>query len=1584
MTTNPRVTRSSTSRTVRDNPDVGDETEMSQNVNPDNLKRAVNEAVSSSIATLGGFKIEKYDGRISADAIDWLESYTETTALKGWDDIQRFKNFNQFLSNNAKNWYKLYIKMDANPPNNWDTLKTAFINYHVPKDRSNILREQMISRKQGNEDVIQYITDKRLLCVNYNREMEFNEMKSYIIDGLLPEIKSTITHLDSTDIISLQKHAINIEKGLKSTGKLNYDMRNEIELKLSESERKIQSMVDKLGNLLKENNKNQKQRESRSREPRQRWHYDRHGRKVFDYSGDRNENYVNAISRESSVDRSLSRNRDNSNENRQNNDKNSTKDHRSRSEGENNKNSGNNSDESRRYRNNSAERYFNNRYNNSGSNYNRIPYYNVYPIDPNTVSNPLLQNVNPYAMPIPNNYLMQIPNNYQMQDPNSTQIQSFYIQTQNPNQYPNRYDPGSTHQNNNNNIQTQNSYPTDHNNYMQNQNSNKYQNNAVPYYQNNRNNNRNYYQNNRYNRGNRRFNRGYYGNNRNRFYYNRRFNNDQNNNQNNNNNNQVHNSMANSSLVADNDQIKHVQFENARNMNNTRNLNGDIRCYNCGDLGHAGRDCTKAVTQNTLPKEINTVFCVSENAVKSNLIYQFVTINGHSVQGLIDTGAIVTLIDDYTRKILGLKIIQTNEKFFGANKKPLKVKGKTFAIISINLNNVEKLVEIEAIVIKDFKYNLILGSDFIEKANILIDFPQRKLIFSENKGINCENDNLCNILSDNKIHLMKDVCIEPNHLLYLRVTHSHKKDNKNEVKYIHTNEKLFENTGIFVKQQYYKFLKGEATIPVVNCSDKVVNLLSGTIIGFFEDKSNSTDTKIHDSFEITASGSVSSETEYESDSSAYTTCESIDSSSDDSLDNEEYYPEFPGINISDSDIIENEYFSDYFSEIEANSSDSGDNYEINLIFKNNISDNKIFSQFDNEIVGNKTENEINYKSDHIYLREGELNVNPKLSDEQRNKLAETLISFEKLFAFNKNKIGLCTIDKFSIKLIDENMTPIKQNPYKYSISQREVINKQIKDWIHMNIVEESDSPFASPVVLVNKKSLNPDGSPEQRLCIDYRKLNSVTVDDAYPIPDVKSCLSSFSKAKYFSIIDQNSGYMQFLIEEKDRPKTAFRTQDGLYSFNRLSFGLKCAPMFFFKCVNKIYGELVGKCIIPYFDDGIIFSDTFDDHIEHIKLVFNRLQILGLTLNPKKSVFAQFEVIFLGYKISYKGIDSDPSKVKAIIDFPTPQNLTNVRSFVGLANFYRRKVKDFSKIAEPLTRLTKKVKKNIKSKDISVTHKFMSPSDIGRVFYWGPEQQTAFDNLKKAIIEAPILVHFDNSLPIEIHVDGSLQGVGGVLYHLIDGELRPFCFQSWLLHESEKKFSSPEIECLAIIKITIKCEEFLIGKHFTIVTDCISLKWLNEKKSVNKRIMRWALHLQNFNYTVKHKPGKFNVVADSLSRNAVGEPQLMDDNIEKYCNLVETDPEPDYQIKRLGELQMTDNIFGQIYKVFFYKHPNMPNYQSKYAFHNNILYRKSKINNESKLLVCVPIIKILEILYAYHDTDNSGSHLGIQKNYRQNN
>ena len=332
----------------------------------------------------------------------------------------------------------------------------------------------------------------------------------------------------------------------------------------------------------------------------------------------------------------------------------------------------------------------------------------------------------------------------------------------------------------------------------------------------------------------------------------------------------------------------------------------------------------------------------------------------------------------------------------------------------------------------------------------------------------------------------------------------------------------------------------------------------------------------------------------------------------------------------------------------------------------------------------------------------------KLNSGEMDKLKALLLKFSDVFALDDSELGRTSVVRHSIDTGDRK--PIKQQPYRTPIVQRETIKKMVDEMQKQSIVQPSRSPWASPVVLVPKK----DGG--LRFCVDFRCLNSITRKDVYPLPRVDDIFDTLDGACYFTSLDLSSGYWQVELDEDAREKSAFTTYHGLYEFIRIPFGLCNAPATFQRVMQAVLAGLEWRSCFVYLDDILIASRTFDEHLKHIKEVLERLRTAGLRLKPKKCLFLREEVPYLGHVISASGIKPDPSKTAEVKAFPVPCDVTAVRQFIGLASYYRRFVPGFASIAAPLRALTKK----------------------NAVFTWTPECQTAFDRLKDLLVTAPVL------------------------------------------------------------------------------------------------------------------------------------------------------------------------------------------------------------------------------------------------------
>ena len=478
-----------------------------------------------------------------------------------------------------------------------------------------------------------------------------------------------------------------------------------------------------------------------------------------------------------------------------------------------------------------------------------------------------------------------------------------------------------------------------------------------------------------------------------------------------------------------------------------------------------------------------------------------------------------------------------------------------------------------------------------------------------------------------------------------------------------------------------------------------------------------------------------------------------------------------------------------------------------------------------------------------------------LNVDDKQRLHKLLAKYHGIFATTQQELGRTSLIKHTIDT--GTNSPIKQRPYRTSPDGKREIEKQVQEMCENNIAQPSTSPWGSPVVLVKKK----DGT--MRFCVDYRKLNAVTKKDSFPLPLISEVLDSLNETKFFSTLDLKSGYWQIELDPVTQEKTAFVTHNGLFEFSVLPFGLTNSPASFQRLMGHILRGLEYKCALIYIDDIIIFSKTIDDHLKHLEEVFLRLNDANLKLNPTKCVFAKQEIEYLGHIVTQDGIKPDPNKLKAVNEFPIPTDLKQLRSFLGLANYYRRFVKDFALIASPLHQLTKKSVK----------------------FCWTPQCQEAFDKLKTALVSAPILAYPNFTKPFHLFVDASSTGIGMTLAQISsDGIEHAIAHNGRNLNQSEMNYSTTEREALALAEAIKKYQPYLHGRKFTVHTDHNALQWLMRVKNPVGRLARWALMLQQFDFDIVYRSGRSNGNADGLSRR----------NYEK-CELFAISKDIDYDV-----------------------------------------------------------------------------------------
>jgi hypothetical protein len=413
--------------------------------------------------------------------------------------------------------------------------------------------------------------------------------------------------------------------------------------------------------------------------------------------------------------------------------------------------------------------------------------------------------------------------------------------------------------------------------------------------------------------------------------------------------------------------------------------------------------------------------------------------------------------------------------------------------------------------------------------------------------------------------------------------------------------------------------------------------------------------------------------------------------------------------------------------------------------------------------------------------------------------------------------------------------PIAKRPYRMSVGELEELKKQLKELLHKGYIRPSSSPWGAPVIFVEKK----DGT--QRMCVDYRALNEVTIKNKYLLPRIKDLFDQLKGAKVFSKIDLRSGYHQLRIRPSDIAKIAFTTRYGLYEYTVMSIGLINAPAYFMYLMNKVFMEYLDKFVVVFIDDILVYSKNEEEHEGHLRLVLQKLRENQLYAKFSKCEFWLNEVSFLGHVITDGGIAVDPGKVKDVLKWEPPTTVSEIRSFLGLAGYYRRFIEGFSKIVKPLTSLLEKEKK----------------------FIWSEACQNSFEELKKRLTTALVLAMPDIYKSFDIYCDASKQGLGCVLMQ----EGHVIAYASRQLRKHEQNYPTHDLELAAVLHALKIWRHYLLGHRCQIYTDHKSLKYIFTQNDLNLRQRRWLELIKDYDLEIHYHPGKANVVANALTRKS---------------------------------------------------------------------------------------------------------------------
>lgn len=466
-----------------------------------------------------------------------------------------------------------------------------------------------------------------------------------------------------------------------------------------------------------------------------------------------------------------------------------------------------------------------------------------------------------------------------------------------------------------------------------------------------------------------------------------------------------------------------------------------------------------------------------------------------------------------------------------------------------------------------------------------------------------------------------------------------------------------------------------------------------------------------------------------------------------------------------------------------------------------------------------------------------INVGKHVNEQDKSKLVELVNKYRDCFATGIHEIGKTGIEKMKIELSENRVIAYK--PYRVAEGHKSQLKKIIQELLDNGIIQRSNSEYASPVILVPKKT---EGL---RMCVDYRHINAITKRETFPSPNLEEELSSFAGKSVFSNLDLMSGFYQVEIEPDSRKYLAFVVPDGKYEFVRVPFGCTNSPAVFMRVMAKVLDPLNREDISLFMDDILLSSKSVDDAFVLLEKVLVELRKAGMTLNLEKCDFLTTETTYLGHRITKDGVAPGDRNVESIKKFDVPKSFKKVRRFLGLTGFFRKYVKDYAIISAPLRKLLKK--------------------DVKK-FYWGDEQQSAFEKLRLILTDKPVLAIFNPNARHELHCDGSKKGLGGVLLQ-IEGDLPPkaVAYFSKALTPTESRYTSYEFETMALVESLKRFYYYLLNRKFTVFTDCRSLEQTKKKRVLNDRVARWWMEIQAFDFDMKYRPGAQMSHADCLSR-----------------------------------------------------------------------------------------------------------------------
>jgi len=841
--------------------------------------------------------------------------------------------------------------------------------------------------------------------------------------------------------------------------------------------------------------------------------------------------------------------------------------------------------------------------------------------------------------------------------------------------------------------------------------------------------------------------------------------------------------------------------------------------------------------------------------LKNGFIYLPIKINDRIIECFLDSGSNQTIIDEKLAESLNLKI---NPIFDLVEVTSTIAESLGQSSVEIEFNN--KTKNLDVLIFKNIKENVLLGSDFLQMYGLIIDYENNLILFRNSLGARKRISFKCK----------SKVRIPPFKCMFVDIYSDSKIENLCEIEPSINFQKI-SNT-LVANSLYDPNDSKSQKIMIANYNDFPVTIFNGQKVGF---KSLETVKLMNSKFLIDNKGKIK---------------------------------------VHKSVKIQ----------------------EINPILKSECKRSQLFENLINLNIKNKNLKIENYENI-------DFNVNSKLSELEKHKLKALLESYSDIFSKHEYDLGFCDIYEHKIET-GKNL-PVSQPPYRLSKLERDFIKDQVRLFLDIGIIAPSVSSWSSSPILTAKQNNG------VRMVIDYRKLNDLTEADVFPLPRIDTCLDCLSGSQYFAKIDLTSGFYQIGIHKDSQDKTTFITPEGCYKFRVLSQGLKNSPACFQRTMNAVLSGLLYEKCICFIDDALVFGKSFDEFLERLNLVLERFRKANLKLKKSKCEFGMTEIEFLGFLTSGEGRKPSPKKVEAIVKMKRPTNIKEVQSFLGAVNYNRASIKNCSSITKPLYDLTNKIKN----------------------FNWEEIHTKAFNELKQALIEAPILSHFKDDLDIELITDASDIGCGAVLNQIQGKDRKVVCYISKIFSGHQKNWNITTKEYYACYWSVMEFRNYLIGRKFTLVTDHKPIVHLRNTKKLNAKLYRWTVALSDFDFDIKYKTPIHTRIPDALSR-------LPLDNTEQEDPLEISKLFKSYKILNIDMKteQMSDLDIQKI--IFDFRKKNL--FQDEnYILIDDILYKRFFVENEEKFLIYLPNKYRLDIIKAHH-LDSLSGHFSFITTYKR--